>query len=226
MVRAWQNGADVVFGVRRVRTGETMFKRSTAWAFYWLLHRLGAVHIRRNVGDFRLLSRRALEAVSAISGPRPFFRDATAWIGFATADVGYERPPRRTGWTKFSLGRMCALAIDGVVSSSIRPLYFSWAAAALVSILAVVLALGNSAAVVAVMLLSAVLLLIGQGIQGLYLARILEESRGRPPFLVAEQTQSMPDGVTHLRGSAIVNGPSCRDRSNVNQFLEAGRTGV
>ena len=62
MVRAWQSGADVVFGVRRARTGETLFKRSTAWFFYWLLHRLGAVHIRRNVGDFRLLSRRALDA--------------------------------------------------------------------------------------------------------------------------------------------------------------------
>lgn len=188
MVRAWLNGADVVFGVRQSRRVESWFKRGTAWGFYWLLHRLGAVHVRRNVGDFRLLSRRAWEAVRAISGSRPFFRDSTGWVGFATADVRYERRLRQTGTTKFPVARLCALAVDAIISSSMRPLYFPWAAATLVAALGLVLVFANGTATIGVILLCASLLLAGQAVQGLYLARVLEEGRGRPLFLVAERT--------------------------------------
>ena len=214
MVKAWREGAEVVFAVRELRVGESRFKRATAWLFYLLMNKLGARHVRRNVGDFRLLDRRALRVMLDVCGCRPFFRDAAGWIGFATAEVSYERHPRCAGETKYTFGRMCRLALDGLVSSSLRPLHFSWCAAAFPCGLAIAAFLAPSilqqrGAVVTIIAICccAVVILIGQGIQGLYLARIYEECLGRPRYVVAERI----GGSQNLQTEARENLASCPD---------------
>ena len=138
------------------------------------------------------------------SGSRPFFREAAGWIGFATAEVKYERCLRQAGTTKFPVGRLWALAVDGMLSSSTRPLNFSWVAAALLAGLGLAFVVVNGTATVGVILLCTALLLAGQAIQGLYLARVLEEGRGRPLYLVAERTHQTPEACsTGFRNEAI-----------------------
>jgi dolichol-phosphate mannosyltransferase len=209
MVEAWRQGADIVFGVRLSRVGESVFKRVTAWLFYWVVKCLGATNVRRNVGDFRLLSRRAIDALMKTYSSRPFFRDTVGWIGFRTTEIKYVRPPRLKGATKFTPLRMIKLAFDALVSSSMCPLQYSYCAAAFVGIVGLICSSAvfwNSAfptgktelVNVIVMLGCTGLILFGQGIHGSYLARTFEETRCRPIYVVADLTTGTTEGKAPL----------------------------
>lgn len=192
MLRAWRDGADVIVGVRRTRSGETWFKLATASAFYWFINKVGAKHVRPNVGDFRLLSRRALDSLLQLIDSRPFYREMVAWIGFPAAEVHYDRRPRASGTTKYTFSKMVRLAVDAIVGSTTRPLLFSWFAVLVVLLLALGLPvalwlLGPLAAPSgAVICFCAALILIGQGVQGLYLSRLFDNARGRPLYLISD----------------------------------------
>ena len=133
MVAKWQAGADVVHAIRSQREGETAFKRTTAKFFYWFIQLLGAHCVHRDVGDFRLLSRRALAALLQMRETHRFVRGMVGWIGFPSAEVSYQRPERAVGTSKFPFDKMLRLATDAIVSFSRAPLHVAYYLAAILS---------------------------------------------------------------------------------------------
>ena len=122
MVEAWREGADIVYGVRTVRRGESWFKRGTAKLFYRTMRNLADVDMPVDVGDFRLLSRRAADALVSMPEHHRYVRGMVAWLGYDSTTVAYARDPRFAGETKYPLGKMVRFALDGILSFSIRPL--------------------------------------------------------------------------------------------------------
>ena len=117
-----ESGADVVYGVRRSRSGETAFKRATAHGFYRLLSRATEVDIPLDAGDFRLMSRRALDALLAMPEQARFIRGMVAWIGFKQVPFAYDRQTRFAGETKYPLRKMMRFAFDALTGFSSAPL--------------------------------------------------------------------------------------------------------
>ncbi|WP_288459843.1 glycosyltransferase family 2 protein, partial [uncultured Sphingomonas sp.] len=115
-------GADVVYAVRRKRAGETLFKKATAAVFYRMLDRLTDTPIPLDTGDFRLMSRRALDALQSLPEQARFIRGMVAWVGFRQVPFPYDRAERHAGETHYPLGKMIALAFDAVTGFSTAPL--------------------------------------------------------------------------------------------------------
>ncbi len=200
MLAAWQAGADVVYAVRRSRAGETRFKLATAKAFYRVAGLLGAGHLRADAGDFRLMSRRSLDALLAMPERHRFLRGMVGWVGFRTAEVRYDRAARVAGSTKYPLRKMLRLAADAVVSSSTVPLrfpyYFALAASAACLGYALYLVglhyVSGEAFVPGWFSLMAAVMAFGclnlccLGVVGEYLGRIYEQVKARPLYLVRD----------------------------------------
>lgn len=196
LLERWRAGADVVYAVRRARPGESRFKLRTARLFYRLFRSLAAVKLEPNSGDFRLLDRRALNAVLAMRERSRFLRGMSIWVGFAQDSVSYDRDPRYAGETKFTLGRMLRFSIDAISSFSYRPLQLATALGFLISGLTfvaipvvIVLKLtghylhGFSTVEITMLLLGGIQL-ITIGMVGEYVGRIFDEVKGRPLYLV------------------------------------------
>jgi len=122
MLRAMDAGADVVYGQRTQRHGESAFKRITASLFYRLLESLVDIKIPVDTGDFRLMSRRSLEVLKAMPEKHRFVRDMVSWIGFNQVPLPYERQERFAGNTKYPLSKMIRFAVDAITSFSVTPL--------------------------------------------------------------------------------------------------------
>lgn len=202
MLEAWEAGADIVYAVRDSREGESALKRLTASWFYRLVRALGAGHVRSDAGDFRLMSRRSLDALRSLPEYHRFVRGMVGWIGFRTAEVHYARPPRRAGVTKYTWGRMTRLAVDALVSFSIVPLRLAYLAGAILSLgilgylahaligylfLGAALEPGWTSLILAVVGFGT-MNLVCLGILGEYVGRIYEQSKGRPIYLVSESS--------------------------------------
>jgi len=199
MVERWRAGDDVVYAVRRNRKGESAFKIWTARMFYRTTQRLTKVAIPVDTGDFRLMSRRVVDALKAIRERHRFIRGLVAWVGYKQSAVYYDRDPRFSGETKYPFSKMLRFAIDGITSFSDVPLRFaSWlgfgvsAIAFVVAIFEIVLRIftgynlpGYTSTIFAVLFLGGVQL-IGMGILGEYIGRIYDEIKGRPLYLLAE----------------------------------------
>ena len=197
MVELWRAGSDVVYGQRRARQGESVFKRGTAALFYRVMRRLTSVEIPVDTGDFRLLSRRVVEAMKRLPEHHRFVRGMVAWVGFRQTPLPYERAPRFAGETKYPLRRMVRFALDAAVSFSFLPLRLTTFAGFAISLgcfgyagYAIWAKLANdvdlpgwASLMVAVMFLGGVQLL-GLGIIGEYLGRVYEEVKARPLYLV------------------------------------------
>jgi polyisoprenyl-phosphate glycosyltransferase len=196
MLARLEAGADVVYGQRRSRMAESIFKRATAAAFYRLLEWLTDISIPRDVGDFRLLSRRALDAVLRLSERPQFLRGMVSWIGYRQEAFPYDREGRFAGHTKYSVSKMIGFALDAVVAFSVKPLMFASLAGIITSLVALALfvyslvswmsggtAHGWTSLMAGITLLSGIQLLV-LGIIGAYLGRLLEQSRGRPIFII------------------------------------------
>src|SRR5205823_9655973 len=134
-------GADVVYGVRRSRAGETAFKRATAHGFYRLLSRATEVDIPLDAGDFRLMSRRALDALLAMPEQARFIRGMVAWIGFKQLPFPYDRQQRFAGETKYPFTKMMRFALDALTGFSSAPLKLASHAGLLLSAGSVLLVL-------------------------------------------------------------------------------------
>lgn len=202
MVEKWREGFDVVYGVRTIRANETLFKKVTAAAFYRVLDALSPVAIPLDAGDFRLMSRRALDALNSMPERARFIRGMVSWLGFKQTGVEFERHARFAGETKYPLRKMIAFAADGLVSFSALPLRLSTTlgmglvpVALLYFVYAVVMKvlLGITvpgwASIVAVVVFLGSAQLICLGIIGEYIGRIYEEVKGRPLYLVETLAQ-------------------------------------
>jgi dolichol-phosphate mannosyltransferase len=197
MIRGYCDGYDVVYGQRTERDGETWFKRATAAVFYRVMRRLVDRRLPADAGDFRLVSRRVIEALRRVREHDRFVRGIVAWLGFAQQALPYRRAGRAAGTTKYPLGKMLRLALDAMVSFSSLPLrLIAWcgAAAMAVSAVAGVCALwgapGGAAGVVDEAVVAALVgwfggaILLAIGILGIYVFKIHTEVRGRPLYLV------------------------------------------
>lgn len=199
MLARLNEGADIVYGQRTRRDGETAFKRFTASAFYRVIRTLTTVDIPADTGDFRVMSRRAIEAFKASRERHRFVRGMVAWLGFEQAAVPYERAARHAGVTKYPLRKMLAFALDAVISFSISPLRIATGFGLLVSLASFAYALyaiylkivldislpGWASLMVAVVFLGGVQLFC-LGIVGEYLGRVYDEVKQRPLYLVRE----------------------------------------
>ena len=190
--------ADVVYAVRRARAGETAFKRGTAKIFYRLLSRLAEIDIPLDTGDFRLMSRRALDALLSLPEQARFIRGMVAWIGFRQVPIAYDRAERHAGETKYPLSRMMRLALDAVTGFSTAPLRFAshfglWLVAASVLLIAYIGSAfflgyaiqGWTSLMLVVVVLGAVQMFV-LGMIGEYLGRLYLEAKRRPLYIVSE----------------------------------------
>lgn len=200
MVGRWLDGYDVVYGMRTDRPGETRFKLWTARAFYRLLGRASKIQIPPDVGDFRLMSRRAVDALLSMPERDRFLRGMVSWVGFRQVAVLYQRAPRLAGESKYPLMKMVRFALDGILSFSFTPLRLAtWTGFAAMGmaftgiLYAVLLRLyttdwvrGWASIFVAVLFIGGVQL-VCLGIVGEYIGRIYEEVKHRPLYFVQER---------------------------------------
>ena len=197
LVKAWRDGFDTVYAERRVRDGETWLKRATASLFYRLMQHLGRVQLPRNTGDFRLMSRRVVDAVLQLREQHRFMKGLFAWVGFPTASVLYDRAPRHAGTTKWNYWKLWKLALEGITSFTVMPLEVATYLGLAVALFAVVfgaqlvartLLFGNPVpgypSMMVVILFLGGVQLITLGIIGEYLGRVFNETKRRPLYLV------------------------------------------
>jgi glycosyltransferase involved in cell wall biosynthesis len=210
LAAGWRDGFDMVYAERRARDGETWPKRVTASLFYRLMHRVGRVHLPRNTGDFRLMSRRVVEAVLQLREQHRFMKGLFAWVGFPTTSVLYDRAPRQGGTTKWNYWNLWNFALDGITSFTVMPLKVATYLGLLVASFAVVfgaqlvvrtLLFGNPVAgypsIMAVVLFLGGVQLITLGVIGEYLGRVFNETKRRPLYLVERFVPSeVPETVT------------------------------
>jgi len=202
-----ETGADVVYGVRRSRRGETAFKRATAHGFYRLLSRATEVEIPLDAGDFRLMSRRALEALLAMPEQARFIRGMVAWIGFKQVPFAYDRAERLAGVTKYPLRKMVRFAFDALTGFSSAPLKLASHIGIGLSIGSVVLILyiayawlsglsiqGWTSLMLIVVIIGAVQMFV-LGLMGEYIGRLYNESKRRPLYIVQEVAGRLRPGA-------------------------------
>ena len=215
MLALWGKGYDIVFARRTIREGETAFKRATAYLFYRVINLLVDRPIPADVGDFRLMSRRAVDAVLRTRERHRFMKGLFAWIGFRQTEILYERSPRAAGQTKWGYWRLWNFSIEGITSFSIGPLQFASylgfliaALAAMYGIIIIVRTIlhgnpvpGYPSLLVIVLFLGGVQLLT-LGIIGEYVGRIFNETKGRPLYLIADSLPaSLPEDKSDTPGS-------------------------
>jgi len=219
LVARWRDGYDVVYAVRERREGESRLRLMAISWFYRLFRRMAATDIPADTGDFRLLSRRAVDALGRMPERARYLRGMTSWIGFRQTGVGYRRDARHAGSSKYPFRKLVRLASDGITSFSIAPIrlvtrlgyvmlvfcagvlawtlytrfFTSDAPQGWTSLLAVVLLLGG-------------MQMLGIGIVGQYIARIFEETKQRPLYFVAETVE---------RGETIVTEPATQAEARV-----------
>jgi len=199
MVERWRDGYDVVYGRRSSRDGEGQMKLLTASAFYRLLNRMTRVNIPVDVGDFRLLSRRAADQLRGLRERDRFVRGLVSWIGFRQTGVTYARDRRYAGDTKYPFRKMMEFALDGITSFSTVPLklamWLGYAASMLAfiylgSVFVQKFILRNTiqgwATIMVALLFLGGVQLICIGIMGEYIGRIFKEIKGRPLYVVEE----------------------------------------
>ena len=200
LIEEWARGADVVLARRTDRSTDSFLKRSTAQMFYRLHNRLSSVQLPENVGDFRLLDRKAVDALKTLPERQRFMKGLFAWIGFRTATVDYARGARAAGTSKFSGWRLWNFALEGFTSFSTAPLriwtYIGALGAALTFLYAVFIIVrvlmlgidvpGYASLLVAVLFIGS-LQLLSVGLLGEYIGRVYLESKQRPVYVVRRE---------------------------------------
>lgn len=198
MVKAWEQGADIAYGKRLHRKGETAAKKLTAWCYYRLLNFMSAYPIPLDTGDFRLLDKAVADEFKVLREHNRFLRGMSAWLGYNAVPVEYVREERCAGKTKYTLKKMLRLAADGIFGFSSRPLtLIGWAGIAVlcIALLGLIATIACAAvtgvpgwlwAVCALVLLDGVIL-CAMGVQGAYTQRIYDEVKGRPLYIIKER---------------------------------------
>jgi len=197
MIKHWQGGYDVVYAQRISRAGESVFKKTTAHLFYRLMQKLSRVQIPHDAGDFRLLSRRAVDALAGLREQHRFMKGLFAWIGYPQKAIPYERDARHDGKTKWSYVGLWNFAIEGITSFSTVPLKAATYLGVLTAfgaflfgafIVLDTLFYGNPVpgypSLLVVILFLGGIQLMALGVIGEYLGRMFDETKGRPLYLL------------------------------------------
>lgn len=206
LIEQWKAGFDVVYAVRTEREGESWFKLTTAKIFYRFIYRITEVNIPLDTGDFRLMDEKVADVLRYMREHNRFIRGMTSWVGFRQTGVGYVRKARLAGQTKYPLKKMLMFAADAVTSFSYFPLQIMVYGSLMLALLAVasmiVIAIlritqgetyfGGQATTIILMLLLAASQMFFMFIIGQYVARIYDETRGRPLYIVASR-RGLPD---------------------------------
>ena len=209
MILKWHEGYDVVYGKRNQRYGESRSKKILASTFYRVFAKITGLEIPTDTGDFRLLDRKALNALQTLREKHRFIRGMVSWIGFRQTPIFYDRPQRFAGVTKYPFKKSLFLAVDAITSFSYVPLRFASFLGGALSIFAflyivIVLLLkvtgynlpGYTSLMASILLLGGVQLLV-LGIIGEYIGRIFEQGQGRPLYLIDQIIgQPLEQGVT------------------------------
>lgn len=198
MLKLWENGNEVIYGKRKAREGESKFKLLTAKMFYKTLNVLSDVDIPKDTGDFRLVDKKVVDVINSLPEHNKFLRGLFSWVGFKQTPFEYERKERFAGKTKYPLKKMLKLASDGIISFSTKPLkivgglgIFSVIASILILLYAILsfifkwnnLAAGWTSLMVVTTFLSGIIL-ISLWMIGEYIARIYDEVKGRPQYII------------------------------------------
>ncbi len=197
MLRKMDEGVDVVYAQRRSRPGDALLKRIFCAVFYRLLDRLADARIPLDTGDFRLISRRVCDLMGAMPERHRFIRGMVSWVGYRQEAILYDRDARFAGETKYPLHKLVGLAVDGIISSSRKPLAFALVIGSIAAAFGLLLLLyalyswlfvgttpqGWASLLITVVLMGGLQLMV-LGVMGEYLGRIHEQTRGRPMFIV------------------------------------------
>ena len=201
MLKLWEDGNQVIYGKRKTRDGESVFKLLTAKMFYKTLNALSDVDIPKDTGDFRLVDREVVEVINSLPEHNKFLRGLWSWVGFKQIPYEYERKERFAGETKYPLKKMLKLASDGIISFSTKPLKFvgalgmiSIAISVFIMIYAIIsfvfklnnLTPGWTSLMVAITFFAGVQLL-SVWIMSEYIARIYDESKNRPQYIIEKK---------------------------------------
>ncbi|MEM7181749.1 MAG: glycosyltransferase family 2 protein [Spirochaetota bacterium] len=201
MLEKWQEGFSVVYGKRKKRKGETFFKLITAKIFYRIIRYLSDTDIPADSGDFRLMDRKAIDALKSLRESSRYIRGLVSWVGFKQYALEYERDERFAGETKYSLQKMFRLAFDGITGFSEKPLQLSiqlglviTGAAFLVLLYTIISSIlhpesvrhGWTSLLTSVVFMGGIQL-ISIGILGLYVGRIHRETKNRPLYIISEK---------------------------------------
>ena len=198
MVKEWEKGYDVIYGKRKKRDGESVFKLLTAKAFYQTLNKLSDIEIPKDTGDFRLADRKVIDVINSLPEHKNFLRGLFSWTGFKQEPLEYERKERFAGTTKYPLKKMLKLATDGILSFSIKPLKLVGGLGILsvvISIIILIYAILSFAfkwnnitpgwtSIMCTLTFMGGIILISLWMMGEYIGRIYDEVRGRPQYVI------------------------------------------
>jgi len=197
LIKHWQDGYDVVYGLRVSRDSDSVFKRTSANLFYKIFNRLSPLKIPSDAGDFRLIDRRVAEVLKNIPERNRFMKGLFSWVGFKSIPVPYERPVRKSGKTKWSTWRLWNFALDGILSFSTLPLriwtyigifiaIFSFLYGSFIVLRTLIFGvdLPGYASMLTVILFLGGIQLVSVGIIGEYIGRVFIESKNRPLYVI------------------------------------------
>ena len=212
MIELWQQGVEVVYGKRKKRAGENLFKKMTSALYYRIFRWLSDSNAPLDTGDFRLMDRKVVDALNAMGEHNRYLRGMVNWVGFTQQAIEFDRKERAAGQTKYGLKQMLRLASDGIFSFSIKPLTLATRIGGLVTfgavaawIVQLILRISgyvfrfSDVALVGLFFLMGILFMC-LGLMGSYLGRISEESKNRPIYIVSEfyrRKQAPPQAVVH-----------------------------
>lgn len=199
LIAKWEEGYEVVYAKRKQRKGETWFKLLTAKYFYKFLNYISDIDIPKDTGDFRIIDRKIADVFNQMTERNRFIRGMMSWVGFRQTYVEYERDERFAGETKYPLKKMIKFASDGIIAFSTKPLRIVMSLGLLSVLISIIVLLytitvkvfghgtqtGWASIMVAITFFSGIQLL-GLGIVGQYIARIYDESKNRPIYIVKE----------------------------------------
>lgn len=200
LIEKYEEGFDVVYAIRSKRKGESFFKKITAKMFYRFLKNMCEVDIPVDTGDFRLISRQVCDVLKGLTERNRYVRGLVSWVGFKQTGIYYEREERYAGKTKYPLKKMLKLSVDGITSFSTKPLkltkwigIFMAAVGFIYAIIVIILKLvgiqmqtGWASTMVTILLIGGIQLIM-LGITGEYIARIFDESKNRPLYIIKEK---------------------------------------
>ena len=202
MIDKWREGFDVVYGIRQQRDGEPWLRRTAMKLFYRYFRHMSDIDAPADTGDFRLLSRPVIDAFRRLEERQPYVRGLVSWIGFNQTGIEYHRPARAAGRSKYSYRHLIRLATDGITAFSHKPLRYAagigmgtslLAAAGLVWVVLDKLLFGAErgwASIIFAVFFFSGLQLFFLGIVGVYIARVYEEVKARPRYIVREEWNS------------------------------------
>lgn len=216
LVAVWETGYDMVYAQRRAREGETWLKKFTANQFYRLMQRLGGVRLPRNTGDFRLLSRRALDALLLLREHHRFMKGLFAWVGFPSQAVLYDRAPRHAGSSSWNYWRLWNLAVEGITGFTLMPLKIATYLGLAVAVFSLIfggqlvvrtILFGNGVpgypSLMAVVLFLGGIQLMTLGVIGEYLGRVFNETKKRPLYLLERAVPSEVGARAQIQPSRV-----------------------